>query len=65
VHNESEYLKIRKQRYASFDKGSGKDFEKGKLTLADLRNIAAKAGEPKVISGKQELLEQLINMYIE
>jgi xylose isomerase len=65
VLNESEYLKIRKQRYASFDKGSGKDFEKGKLTLADLRNIAAKAGEPKVISGKQELLEQLINMYIE
>ena len=65
VLNESDYLKIRKQRYASFDKGPGKDFEKGNLTLADLRTIAVKAGEPKVISGKQEMLEQLINMYIE
>jgi xylose isomerase len=65
VLNESDYLKMRKQRYASFDKGAGKDFEKGNLTLADLHKIAVKAGEPKVISGKQELLEQLINMYIE
>ena len=63
--NESDYLKMRKNRYASFDKGSGKDFEKGKLTLEKLRDLAAEFGEPKVISGKQELYEQLINMYIE
>jgi xylose isomerase len=65
ILKESDYLKMRKQRYASFDKGAGKDFETGKLKLTDLRNIALKAGEPKVISGKQELFEQLINMYIE
>jgi xylose isomerase len=65
ILNESDYLKMRKQRYASFDKGAGKDFEKGNLTLADLKNMAAKTGEPAVISGKQELFEQLINMYIE
>jgi xylose isomerase len=65
VLHESDYLKMRKKRYASFDKGPGKDFENGKLTLAKLRDIAVKNGEPDVISGKQELYEQLINMYIE
>ena len=65
VLNESDYLKMRKKRYASFDKGAGKEFEKGKLTLAKLHDIAVKNGEPEVISGKQELYEQLLNMYIE
>jgi xylose isomerase len=60
----SPYKKMRAARYASFDKGKGAEFEKGKLTLKDLRDIAAKAGEPKVISGKQELYESIINMYI-
>jgi xylose isomerase len=61
---ESDYLKLRKKRYESFDKGAGKDFEKGKLTLADLRDIAKEQGEPETRSGKQELYEQLINMYM-
>ncbi|MDX9810964.1 MAG: xylose isomerase [Bacteroidales bacterium] len=64
IMKDSDYLKMKKKRYESYDKGAGKDFEKGKLSLTDLRDYAAKAGEPKVISGKQELLEQLINMYI-
>jgi len=64
IMKESDYLKMKKDRYASFDKGIGKDFENGKLTLAKLRDIAEEVGEPKTISGKQELLEQLINMYI-
>ena len=61
---ESNYLKFRKNRYESFDQGAGKDFEDGKLTLEDLRGIASNIGEPDTKSGKQELLEQLINMYI-
>jgi len=61
---ESDYLKLRKKRYESFDKGAGKDFEKGKLTLEMLRDIAHEVGEPKTTSGKQELYEQMINMYI-
>ena len=65
ILKESDYLKMKKQRYASFDKGAGKDYEKGKLTLEDLRNLAVKAGEPEVRSGRQELLEQLLNMFIE
>jgi xylose isomerase len=64
ILKESDYLKLRKNRYSSFDKGKGKEFESGKLTLENLRTIAGSAGEPKTISGKQEMLEQLINMYI-
>jgi xylose isomerase len=62
---ESEYLNLKQRRYASFDKGAGRDYETGKLTLEDLRGIASKNGEPAVRSGKQELLEQLINIYLE
>jgi xylose isomerase len=64
VLKDSDYLKMRKKRYESFDKGAGKDFEKGKLTLAQLRDIASELGEPETRSGKQELYEQLINMYL-
>jgi xylose isomerase len=64
ILKDSDYLKMRKKRYESFDKGPGKDFEKGKLTFAKLRDIAADLGEPETRSGKQELYEQLINMYL-
>ena len=60
----SDYKKIRADRYASYDAGKGKDFEQGKLSLEDLRNIAIAAGEPATISGKQEFIENLINRYI-
>ena len=54
-----------KERYASFDAGKGKEFEDGKLILEDLRTIAlAKAGEPAQVSGKQELYEAIVNIYI-
>jgi xylose isomerase len=64
VLKDSDYLKLKKNRYASFDSGKGKDFEDGKLTLEMLRDIASGLGEPQLRSGKQELLEQMINMYI-
>jgi len=64
ILKDSDYLKLKKKRYESFDKDKGKDFENGKLTLEKLRDIAAESGEPVSVSGKQELLEQLINMYI-
>ena len=56
----SDYKKLRKERYASFDSGEGARFEKGELSLEDLSEIAGKKGEPKQISGKQELFEQII-----
>ena len=64
ILKESDYLSMRKKRYESFDKGAGKDFEKGKFTLESLRAIAEEIGEPQTRSGKQELYEQLINMYL-
>ena len=64
VLKDSDYLKLRNKRYESFDNGPGKDFEDGSLSLEDLRKIALRIGEPETRSGKQELYEQLINMYI-
>ena len=55
---------MRKERYASYDSGIGKDFEDGKLTLEDAVAYAKKNGEPKQTSGKQELYETIVNMYI-
>jgi xylose isomerase len=60
----SELPAWKKQRYASFDTGMGQAFEQGKLTLEDLRKYAIENGEPETRSGKQELYEQLINLYI-
>jgi xylose isomerase len=64
ILKKSDYLKIRKNRYASFDKSKGKQFEKGKLSLEDLSALALNYGEPEQISGKQELLENIINNHI-
>jgi xylose isomerase len=64
ILQKSDYKKIRTDRYASFDNGKGAEFEKGLLSLEDLRNYAIEKGEPAVISGKQEYLENLINNYI-
>lgn len=60
----SEYIKFKTERYASYDNGKGKAFEEGSLSLEELRDYAVANGEPKVISGKQEYLENLINRYI-
>lgn len=64
ILQKSSYKKLRAERYASFDDGKGKEFENGKLTLEDLRNIAAGSGEPKVQSGRQEYFENIINQFI-
>ncbi|MCY7351028.1 MAG: xylose isomerase [Cytophagaceae bacterium] len=63
ILTKSDYKKLREERYASFDSGKGKEFEEGKLTLEDLRDLAAASGEPAVRSGKQEYFENIINRY--
>ena len=55
---------MRAERYTSFDSGNGAAFEAGKLSLEDLRHLAADAGEPAIISGRQELYELIINRAI-
>lgn len=64
ILEKSDYLERRKNRYATFDKGTGKAFEEGKLSLEDLRAYAFEVGEPAAISGKQEYFENLINKFI-
>jgi xylose isomerase len=64
ILDDGEYLKLRKERYASFDTGKGKQFESGKLSLTDLRILAHKNGEPEMISGRQEYYENLLNRFI-
>ena len=50
-----------KLRYSSFDSGLGKDFSMGQVSLEQLREHAISAGEPEKRSGKQELLENIVN----
>lgn len=64
ILEKSPYNKMRKDRYASFDQGEGKAFEEGRLGLEELRAIALKNGEPRQVSGKQELYEAIVNMYL-
>jgi len=64
ILEKSEYKKFRKERYASFDSGKGKEFAQGKLGLEELRKFAIENGEPQVRSGRQEWLENIINRYI-
>jgi xylose isomerase len=64
ILTKSDYSKLRKERYASYDSGEGKAFEEGRMGLEELRNFAIKNGEPKTISGKQEMYEGLINQFL-
>jgi xylose isomerase len=61
IITDKRYPDLKEGRYASFDSGAGKRFEQGELSLVDLRDIAAKSPEPEQVSGKQELVENLIN----
>ncbi len=61
IMNNSRYTELRKARYQSFDTGEGALFEQKNHTLESLRELALQNGEPKQISGKQELYEMIIS----
>lgn len=63
ILDESPLPKMREERYVSFDRGEGKQFEEGKMSLEELVDYAKKHGEPKQISGKQELYETIVALY--
>jgi xylose isomerase len=60
----SDYLAMKKKRYESFDSGKGAAFEKGKIGLEELSQLALELGEPELMSGKQELYEGLVNRFL-
>jgi xylose isomerase len=64
VLQRSDYKKFRRDRYASFDSGKGREFAQGRVSLEDLRQYAIENGEPQAKSGRQEWLENIINRYI-
>jgi xylose isomerase len=53
-----------KQRYASFDAGIGAKIESGQVDLESLTAHALANGEPEIPSGRQEMLENLVNDFI-
>ena len=65
VLNDKNFTSFVQERYASFDAGKGSDFEQGKLSLNDLYTLASNStSDIKPISGKQELLENILNNHI-
>ena len=59
----SEIPAMKKNRYASFDNGIGRDFEEGKLSFEKIYEYGKQIGEPKTISGKQEKYETIVALY--
>jgi xylose isomerase len=54
-----------KQRYASWDTGIGQKVEKGQAAFEDLEKYMLDKGEAAPnVSGRQEMLENLINRYV-
>ena len=64
ILKESNFESIVNHRYRSFDSGDGKQFEAGNLKLNDLYKIASSQKNIMLESGKQELLENIINQFI-
>jgi len=64
VINRSSYEKLLGERYASFTSGKGLEFVKDSLSLNDLYDHAKSSNEPKQISGKQELYENILNQHL-
>jgi len=52
------------KRYSSFDAEAGQKLERGEMTLEELERIALESGEPELPSGRQEMLENLINTFL-
>jgi len=51
-------------RYSSFDSELGSQIESGKSSFAALEKIALANGEPIIASGRQEMLENLVNEFL-
>ena len=55
-----------KKRYASWDSGIGQQVETGKATFEDLEKYVLEKGDAsRNVSGRQEMLENVINRYVE
>lgn len=55
---------IVKQRYSGWDTGLGAEIESGIAGFAELEAYTLQNGEPAINSGRQEMVENLLNEYI-
>ena len=53
-----------RERYKGWDSGLGAKIERGELGFRELEDYSLQHGEPQVQSGRQELLENMLNEYI-
>ena len=53
------------QRYSGWDEGVGKEIEGGAVGFDELEAYTLEHGEPEVQSGRQEMLENVLNDYIQ
>lgn len=58
------FEKFKEERYASYNEGIGRDIIDGKAGFKELEEYAYKYGVTKNKSGRQEMLESILNQYI-
>jgi xylose isomerase len=56
--------KVVAQRYAGWDDELGGAIERGAMSFEKLEAYTLENGEPAVQSGRQELLENILNQYV-
>jgi len=64
IRRDGRIEELLKARYSTFDSGIGATVESGEATFESLSAYALKNGEPKLASGRQELVENIINEYL-
>jgi xylose isomerase len=64
IIEEKVFSKFIAERYGSFDSGIGAKIASGKVGFEDLEKWIIKEGKPELESGRQEMLENLLNSYI-
>jgi xylose isomerase len=65
IRKEGELDRLLAERYASWDSGVGAEIESGKASFESLEKYMKRKGEiSPLASGRQEMLENLINRYV-
>ena len=64
ILKDSNYKKMKDDRYSSFNSKNGRLFQNGNLTLEELSGLSLENENLEATSGKQELFEAIINQFI-
>ncbi|WP_309386020.1 xylose isomerase [Cerasicoccus frondis] len=64
IRNDGRLADFVKQRYSTFDGELGQKVEAGQCSFEELEQIALANGEPALASGRQEMLENLMNEFL-